>query len=126
MKRRKRTKATESPWWGAKVLFQHTDLAERRGETVFEERVVLIRARTAEQAIERAEKVARAYVKDLDGGCKYLGFLDVFHPWQTRIGSGSEIYSLMRTSRLSPKKYLDRFYDTGKERTTTHRSARGA
>lgn len=33
------------------------------------------------------------------------------------IGNGKEVYSLMRTSELDEKDYLDYFYDIGAERT---------
>lgn len=103
------------PWYSAKCIFHHSDLRNKRGR-VYEERVVLIRADNFNEAIARAEKLAKKYAKGLDG-CKYLGFVDVFHIFGESIEDGTEIYSLMRDSKLSKNKYLDRFFDTGKEHT---------
>ena len=35
------------------------------------------------------------------------------------LGSGHELFSLMRDSDLSPDEYVDRFHHTGAERTRT-------
>ena len=111
---------TDSPWWGAKVIFSHKGLSERFGENVYEERIILVRAKTANEAIRHAERDARQYVNDLPG-CKYEGYVSVFHTWEEKMDSGSEVYSLMRTSKLNPARYLDHFYDTGTERQTGHK-----
>ena len=106
---------TDEPWYGAKCIFLHTDLKSKNGR-VYEERVVLIKAENADQAVERAEEKAKEYASSLDV-CSYLGFVDVFHIYGESIEDGTEIYSLMRDSKLGKNKYLNRFYDTGKERT---------
>lgn len=103
------------PWYGAKCIFLHKDLGQGRSR-VYEERVVLIKAKNIDRAIERAEKEARKYANDMDG-CSYVGFVDVFHLFDSKLKSGTEVYSLMRDSKLGKNKYLDRFYDTGKERS---------
>ncbi len=45
---------------------------------MYEERIILLRARSFDEAIGRAEKEAEEYCHDLDG-CKYVGYVDVFH-----------------------------------------------
>lgn len=102
-------------WYGAKAIFMHSDLAKNGSSTVYEERIVVLRAQSLDQAITRAEAAAAKYVRGLKG-CKYIGFVDVFHMYEARIEEGTEVFSLMRDSRLKPKQYLDRFYDSGKER----------
>jgi hypothetical protein len=106
---------SDEPWYGAKCIFLHTgiDSAPRR---VYEERVILVRAEGFDEAITRAEAMAEEYAKDV-GGCSYTGYVDVFHIYDEHIGDGVEIYSLMRVSDLSKGEYLNRFYDTGAERT---------
>ena len=105
----------DEPWYGAKCIFLHSDLQSENGR-VYEERVVLIKAENLDEAIERAEKEAKEYAQNLEG-CVYLDFVNVFHIYDESIEDGTEIYSLMRDSKLSKNKYLNRFYDTGKERT---------
>jgi hypothetical protein len=109
-------KVKRMEWYGAKAIFMHSDLAKNRDSIVYEERVVLLRAQNLDHAVATAERTAAQYVKGLTG-CKYIGFVDVFRMYEGRIGHGKEIYSLMRESRLKPAKYLDRFYDSGSERS---------
>ncbi len=106
---------TDEPWFGAKCIFLHSDLQSKNGR-VYQERVVLIKAKNIDEAIERAEKEAKEYAQNFEG-CSYLEFVNVFHIYDESIEDGTEIYSLMRDSKLSKNKYLTRFYDTGKERT---------
>ena len=115
MNHRKREEKNKEPWYGAKCVFLHTKNDGCAGQ-VYEERVILIKANDFDEAINRAEEEAEKYARDLDG-CTYTGFIDVFHIYDERISDGSEIYSLMRTSELKTDEYLDRFYDTGAERT---------
>ena len=103
------------PWYGAKCVFLHTRIEGWAGQ-VFEERVVLVKANSLDEAIKRAESFATEYASDIEG-CSYTGFANVFHIYDENIGNGSEVYSLMRTSDLSTNDYLNYFYDTGLERT---------
>lgn len=105
----------DEPWYGAKCIFLHTQIEGCPGQ-VYEERVVLTKATSLDDAIQRAESLAKEYASDC-GGCSYTGFINVFHIYDENIGDGSEVYSLMRTSELSTNAYLDQFYDTGMERT---------
>lgn len=102
-------------WYGAKCIFIHPGLQVKKGSQVYEERVIILRARDEDEAIALAEKEARQYAKDISP-TKYLGFIDVFHLYAAP-REMSEVYSLMRESRLDPETYLDRFFDTGRERS---------
>ena len=105
---------SDEPWYGAKCVFLHTEIESCPGQ-VYEERVILVRADSFDEATSRAEVMAEEYAKDV-GGCSYLGFVSVFHIYDEYVGDGTEVYSLMRTSELSRDEYLNRFYDTGTER----------
>ena len=106
---------SDEPWYGAKCVFLHTGIESYPGQ-VYEERVILVKAGGFNDAISRAEVMAEAYAKDVDG-CSYTGFVDVEDIYDENVGDGAEVYSLMRTSSLSKDDYLNRFYDTGTERT---------
>ena len=85
---------------------------------MYEERVILIRASTVEDAMRKGETEAKGYARE---GIEYLGFMDLYHLATDGVGDLSEVYSLMRSSNLSPTEYLDHFYDTG----TEHSGAKG-
>jgi len=106
---------SDEPWYGAKCVFLHTEIESCPGQ-IYEERVILVRAENFDEAVSRAEVMAEEYAKDVEG-CSYTRFVDVFHLYEENIGDGAEVYSLMRESDLSKDEYLNRFYDTGAERT---------
>lgn len=61
-----------------------------------------------------AEAEARAYAGECPGR-EYLDYVDVFHLFEDQVGHGTEVFSLMRRSELSPEEYLSTFFDTGQE-----------
>lgn len=86
----------------------------------FEERVVLFHADGFDDAIAKAEAEAKDYCRGLkDVGVEYLGHVGIYdlgHDDKV-IGSGAEIYSLMRESKLSDDDYVKHFHWDGKERS---------
>lgn len=84
----------------------------RRGHKQYEERITLWRAASFEGAIKRAELEAAAYGELC--GLDYLGLAQAFLV-RDRITNGSEVFSLIRRSSLTPRAYLRRFFDTGSE-----------
>jgi hypothetical protein len=95
-------------WYATKCIFLHAE-TKRGHKQMYEERVVLLKARSFDDAIDRAETEAKEYCHDLDG-CKYVGYVDAFLLSDGRIGDGTEIFSSMRRSELKPKEYLNQFY----------------
>jgi len=107
---------SDEPWYGVKCIFQMDIKARIEGANLYEERIVLIKAASFDEAILKAEKEAEEYTKR-DDRITYLGFANAFHIFGNKIKNGSEVYSLIRESKLKPNKYLDKFYDTGTEHT---------
>jgi Domain of unknown function (DUF4288) len=103
-------------WFSAKTIYKHHRVEAGTPKVVFEERVVLFRAMSFEEAIVQAEAEAREY-RGSAGETVYLDFVNVYHLFDASVGHRTEVYSLMRESNLSNKEYLDTFYDTGQERT---------
>ncbi len=100
------------PWYAARCVFRYADLRVR-GRAVYEERIVLLRAAGFRQALRRAEAEARRYAHD--SKAEYVGFAEVFQLDAAEVGDGTEVFSLMRHSRLTPDRYVARFFDTGAE-----------
>jgi hypothetical protein len=99
------------PWFSARCVFRH----QRVGQSMsYEERIILIRADSEEQAILMAERDAKEYAATSEG-CWYTGYVDLFQIFDTEIGHRTELFSLIRSSDLSERAYLDRFFDTGAE-----------
>jgi hypothetical protein len=102
-------------WYGAKTIYKSYFLDDDTLKTIFEERVVLLRATDFDHAIAQAETEAAEYCRCLDD-TEYLGYVNVYQIADATVGQGTEVYSLMRESDLSEENYLDHFYDDGKER----------
>lgn len=87
---------------------------EAAGKT-YEERITLWRARSADEAIARAEAEAQEYAGEIDDHpSTYLDLAQSFRLFDEP-ADGAEIFSLMRDSDLPPDDYLDTFFDTGAE-----------
>jgi hypothetical protein len=80
-------------------------------ERSFEERITLWEARSADEAILRAERDVEEYVSLL-GGQKPLGLFQSYELAEPP-GDDREVFSLIRRSDLSPEEYLDSFFSTG-------------
>ncbi len=94
-------------FFGVRSVVQHA------GAT-YEERVVLLEAEDEDGAFVLAERELEEYCAALTD-CRALGLLQSFRIDEGPIASGTEVFSLMRNSRLEPDEYLDRFVDTGDE-----------
>lgn len=101
-------------WYSCKCIFRHDNVSPKKGKKVYEERVVLLRARSFDEAIELGEKEAEEYTQSLDG-VKYMGFINVYHLFDKRMRHKAEVYSIMRENKMSKKEFLDRYYDDGTE-----------
>ena len=101
------------PWFGVRLLYRHT---RTRGQT-YEERILIVRSKTAEDAIETAESLsAQEYEDETTERLDYALSFNIFDCDGPCLQHGTEVFSLMRDSRLTPDEYLDRFHDSGSER----------
>jgi hypothetical protein len=105
-----------SSWYAVRCVFRAAwhgvdgEVAPR--ESLYEERITLWQADSAEEAIALAEGEAAEYSEDDD---EYLELAQAYELFD-ELGHGAEVFSLMRSSHLEPDAYLDAFFDTGKER----------
>lgn len=107
-----------SRWYAVRCLFQDesnkpwgpVDL--RPGESAYEERITIWRAKSAESAIEFAEREAAEYASMVEG--RYMGIAQAYQFDDDPV-PGVEIFSLLRKSSLEPGEYIDHFFDTGAE-----------
>jgi hypothetical protein len=103
-------------WFGARTIYRvEKSNTINHPNKLYEERVVLISANSIDDALAKAEKEAEIYASDTD--MTYLGYVNVFELYHNKIEDGTEVYSLMRESELEADAYIDKFFDTGSERT---------
>lgn len=104
-------------WYGAKMIFKHIGVSNCVKKNLYEERIILVQAVSFNDAIKEAELEATEYIS-YDDSTKYLEFVNVFKlDEEDKIGNRTEVYSIMRESDLESNDYLDKFYDTGFEKT---------
>ncbi|MEZ6092920.1 MAG: hypothetical protein R3C03_01595 [Pirellulaceae bacterium] len=97
------------PWFGVRLLYRHL---RATGQT-FEERILIIRSPTAEDAIEATEKLSiQDYEHETTERLGYAMTFNIFDCNGPSLPNGSEVFSLIRDSDLTPAVYLDRFYDS--------------
>jgi hypothetical protein len=106
-----------SSWYAVRCVFRTAWMGDdgdpAPDENLYEERITLWQATTAEEAIALAEEEAQEYAADED---EYLELAQAFRLFDEP-EAGAEVFSLMRSSALGPDEYLDAFFDTGAERT---------
>lgn len=104
------------PWYAVRCVFRwKSPKAEQPGCSIYEERIVVVRAHSFEEAHERGEAEAREYAAD--GDMDLLEFSEVFHLFDRKITDRTEVFSNLRESPLPPDEYVERFFSTGDERT---------
>lgn len=103
----------DSRWYAVRSIWRHDAPSTSSSRHTYEERILLFLAMDENDAIAKSEREAKQY----DGQC--IGYHMAYEIDDGPLGSGHELFSLMRDSDLSPEEYLDRFHDTGAERTRT-------
>jgi hypothetical protein len=110
-----RARSEAEPWYAARCVFKHTNLkALRRRKNVYEERIVLVRARSFDEAFRKAEREAKKYARGT-AGITYIRFVEAYHLFGRRVGDGSEVFSLMRSSDLTSRAFVARYLRDGSE-----------
>ncbi len=96
------------PWYAVRCVFRRT------GYNLYEERIILVKASSYEEALDKAEKEAEEYAEALED-FMYTGYAEAFHLFDEKLKDGTEVYSTMRESELESTDYIKRFLRTGKE-----------
>ncbi len=104
-------------WFAVKCLFLHKDLKKRNGKSNYEERILLVKAKDFDEAIEKAENEALEYCDELGKDVEYLKFCNAYHISESKIGNKTEIYSLITKSDLNKTDFINTHHDNGGELT---------
>lgn len=105
-------------WYAVRCIFKSNWLAVLDevpdGSTYYEERITIWRADSLDHAIALAEAEAVEYAEKLRPEDEYLGLAQAYN-LDGPPEHGAEVFSLLRTSSLSPDDYINAFFDTGAE-----------
>jgi hypothetical protein len=96
---RKHEMSKESIWFGVRMVFQCLGPNEGSRDRLYEERIILVKAATEEEARVKAERFGKASeheYRNVDGKrivWRFKKILDVAClSWETAIADGSEVY----------------------------------
>jgi hypothetical protein len=101
-----------SGWYSVRCIFKKAKTSDET--SIYEERITLWTAASADDAIRCAEDEAESYAKSAE--CEYTGFCNSYM-LDNDPESGREVFSICRESDLDAEEYLDNYYDTGSELT---------
>ena len=96
------------PWYGVRLIYQLHGLSEETSQNIYEERILIVRVESDEDAIEKAEEYSKEYENET---VEYLGCASSFNIFDENgpcLGSGTEIFSFLQESSLTSGDYLDR------------------
>lgn len=103
----------EEQWYSVRCIFKHQRRRDMTKRNLYEERITIWRAKSFEEAIEKAEIEAKEYA---DPDAEYTGLAQAYNLIEETLQNGVEVFSLMHESNYTPKKYLDIYFDNGSER----------
>jgi hypothetical protein len=106
---------TERHWYGVKCLLEHAGLSQDTAAHVYEERIVVLRAVSFEDALLRAERDATEYAKPINA--RNLGYSNAYKLDADSIEDATEVFSVMRELPMSPTDFITRYYDDGARRS---------
>ena len=125
-KKKKTRKSKDLDWYSAKGLFKHA-WGNKDAKDRYEEAVFVLKAISEDEAAEHAIKLFNEYANeyaDDEMGINFTGHYDIC-PLHDPVRAGRQAYWFMRISRLSPRKYVEKYWNDGKpdscdERGWTH------
>lgn len=97
-------------WYSVRSIFRADVVEEGQPRRVFEERVVVFRAASFEDALAKGEAEARRYCEGSTQACM-LDHLVAFSLQEREINEGTEVWSCLRDLDLTDEAYLERFYE---------------
>jgi hypothetical protein len=96
-------------WYSVRCVLAFDAGAAKWG---YEERITLWERASFEEALTAAQREAEEYASNL--GARFLGTMQAYELSESP-GSGAEVFSLIRESRLPAENYLQNFFTAGGE-----------
>ena len=101
---------SDQAWYSVRSTFRSDLTEDGKPRRAFEERVVLFRATSFEEALAKGELDARRYALD-SPHCVLLDHIVAFHIHDDDLRDGDEVWSCIRDLAIDDKEYLRRVYE---------------
>jgi hypothetical protein len=100
-------------WAGRSIYKTRVNDEYNKVKSAFEERVVIVRAKSEAGATQKLHREASQYARFLAGsdkGVQLLPLITIFEVADDELKEGSEVWSVFRKSPLNLRQYLDHFH----------------
>lgn len=96
-------------WYGVRCLFKHHSPSADSPTYAYEDRIIVVQADDANEALAKAEKEGYEYCSSID--TEWLGFVESFEIASETIDDFTEVYSHIHETSDPPDVFVDRFDD---------------
>lgn len=100
---------SKAQWYSVRSVFRFDKGEEGKPGTMFEERVVILRASSDEEALQKGRDNAHRYAAS-DPNPKMLDHVVAFALWEAALKEGEEVWSCLRELKMSDAEFLDHVY----------------
>jgi hypothetical protein len=97
-------------WYSVRSIFKLSGSSDGQRPPLFEERVVILRAASPEQALEKGRAEAKRYSQG-ETQPRMLAHIVVFSILEEELAEGEEVWSCLRKIEISDEEFLDRIYE---------------
>lgn len=108
--RLRRVAFMEQQWYSVRSIFKLPASTDGQRPPLFEERVVIFRATTPEEALAKARAEAKRYSEG-ETRPRMLDHMVVFSLWGEDLREGEEVWSCLRQLNVSDEEFLERVYE---------------
>jgi Domain of unknown function (DUF4288) len=98
----------EQQWYSVRSIFKLPASPDGQRPPLFEERVVIFRAASPDQALEKGRAEAKRYSEG-ESQPKMLDHIVALHLWEEELHEGEEVWSCLRQLDVSDEEFLDVF-----------------
>ena len=99
----------QQDWYSVRSIFRHDRIVDGKPERLFEERVVIFRATSTEDALTKGRAEAQRYAEG-ETHPIMLDHIVAFGLLEEDLCEGEEVWSCLRESDNSDEQFLDRVY----------------
>jgi hypothetical protein len=107
-------------WYSVRSIFRSDTTEDGKPRRAFEERVVLFRAESFDEALAKGEAEAKQYASDWPHP-KILNRIVAFHIHDEDLREGDEVWSCIRDLDISDEEFHRRIFDGEFENSTNAR-----
>ena len=97
-------------WYSVRSIFRLPGSSDGQRPPLFEERVVIFRAASPEEALEKGRAEAKRYSEG-ETQPRMLAHIVVFSIWEDKLAEGEEVWSCLRQLDISDEQFLDQIYE---------------